>query len=263
MIFSAPVVGTGNLIKAGNNTLTLSSSSSTYTGSTIVNGGTLVFNATHRINSLTINSGAQASISAGENKLLKVSSLTIAGGTLDMTDEAAIIVSGSSSSTVRGWLSAGYSGGTWVGAGITSSSARALALTPGASKTAIGYAAASEYGQSTFHGEVLLGSEQLLQYTLAGDANLDSKVNALDFNSLATNFGIGNGKTWTQGDFNYDGVVNTSDFVALSANFNAVLAARAMENPLNAVAPEPASVCVIAGLMTGMRFARRRRWLRH
>src|SRR2546430_6698224 len=58
-------------------------------------------------------------------------------------------------------------------------------------------------------------------YTYAGDSNLDGKVNALDFNSVATNF---SGATqWTSGDFNYDGAVNGLDFNALASNFNSTL----------------------------------------
>ena len=45
-----------------------------------------------------------------------------------------------------------------------------------------------------------------IEFAILGDANLDGKVNALDFNALATNFGKTPGSdVWTQGDFNYDG----------------------------------------------------------
>ena len=70
------------------------------------------------------------------------------------------------------------------------------------------------------HGE----GTTLVRYTLAGDANLDGKVNALDFDALASNFG-GAGSFWTQGDFNYDGAVTSMDFVALAMNFNSTLPA--------------------------------------
>jgi hypothetical protein len=59
-------------------------------------------------------------------------------------------------------------------------------------------------------------------YTYFGDANLDGKVNALDFNAVATNFGKTPGSdVWAQGDFNYDGNVNTLDFTALAGSFGA------------------------------------------
>jgi hypothetical protein len=52
-----------------------------------------------------------------------------------------------------------------------------------------------------------------------GDATSDDRTNALDFSTLATNFGkVGRG--FRDGDFNFDGVVNTVDFNTLAAKFN-------------------------------------------
>ena len=46
------------------------------------------------------------------------------------------------------------------------------------------------------------------QYTfLMGDATRDRIVNTLDFNVLASHFGM-TGQSWNTGDFNYDHVVN-------------------------------------------------------
>jgi hypothetical protein len=95
----------------------------------------------------------------------------------------------------------------------------------------------------------------LVRYTYAGDANLDGIVNALDFNAVATNFGISSSGLWSQGDFNYDGAVNTADFMAMAQNFGEVLASPAP----GTVVPEPgmwACILGIAGLY------RRRRYLR-
>src|SRR5205085_9897390 len=65
----------------------------------------------------------------------------------------------------------------------------------------------------------LSGDGSLDFYFLAGDANGDRVVNALDFNALATNFGRSSA-TCSQGDFTFNGIVNTLDFNALAANFN-------------------------------------------
>ena len=59
---------------------------------------------------------------------------------------------------------------------------------------------------------------------LLADANQDRSVNALDFNTLASNFG-GAGKTYSQGDLNSDGTVDTSDFVLFAGEFGKTLAA--------------------------------------
>jgi subtilase family serine protease len=73
-----------------------------------------------------------------------------------------------------------------------------------------------------------------------GDVNGDRKVNALDFNVLATNFGQV-GKSYAQGDLNYDGTVNSADFAILAAKFGSSLAADVPEDSQPADAPAPAT----------------------
>jgi len=98
-----------------------------------------------------------------------------------------------------------------------------------------------------FSGQQLDGDALLLRYTYSGDANLDGTVNALDFNSLATNFGL-SGKYWTDGDFNYDGTVNASDFIFLSENFNLTLATPS--SMLATLVPEPGVALSVIGVIT-------------
>jgi hypothetical protein len=62
---------------------------------------------------------------------------------------------------------------------------------------------------------------------LDGDANHDNTINALDFNVLASNYGLA-GRSYSQGDFNCDGSVNSSDFTVLATRFNFALAAPAL-----------------------------------
>ena len=68
-------------------------------------------------------------------------------------------------------------------------------------------------------GTGLADDYTLAFWTYQADANHDRSVNALDFNALATNFGMSN-KGFANGDFNYDGVVNTTDFALLTARFD-------------------------------------------
>jgi hypothetical protein len=58
---------------------------------------------------------------------------------------------------------------------------------------------------------------QTILNTKYGDANLDHRVNALDFNAFAGHFGQTGG--WAQGDFNGDGVINSLDFNSIAGNF--------------------------------------------
>jgi hypothetical protein len=81
-------------------------------------------------------------------------------------------------------------------------------------------------------GNALAQDATLDFFVLSGDANHDATVNALDFNALATHYGLAG--TFGQGDFNYDGTINTLDFNLLAMRFNSTvppLAAPALSTP--------------------------------
>jgi hypothetical protein len=115
---------------------------------------------------------------------------------------------------------------------------------------------------SSFAGHTLDGSALLVHYTLAGDANLDGTVNAIDFNAMASNFG-GSGKLWISGDYNYDGVVNTLDFNLLSGNYNNTLPGASLSlltaPPLGALIPEPSVSLLSLAIVSRVNLVRRRR----
>jgi glucose/arabinose dehydrogenase len=67
-------------------------------------------------------------------------------------------------------------------------------------------------------GNVLDGDHVFDFFFLRGDANHDARVDLLDFNRVAGNFGA-SPRDFTQGDFNYDGIVNLLDFDLLAARF--------------------------------------------
>ena len=93
------------------------------------------------------------------------------------------------------------------------------------------------------------GSAVVVKYTYYGDANLDGKVNAQDFDALAAHYGATGTGVWAQGDFNYDGVVNTVDFNMLSMNYNATaLSGAGLPAPsLGTLVPEPTSMVLALG----------------
>jgi hypothetical protein len=235
-----------SITMSGLRTLTLTGSN-TYTGGTNVSSGTLVSNTNFSNGPLAITGGkAVVAVKTANNDpsgTTTVSSFALsAGATLDLTNNSMVINAASQLIPIRTALNTGYANGLWNGTGIVSSSAQATAGGP--IRTAIGY-------NDT-------GSSLLLKYTVGGDANLDGRTNAMDFNAVATNFGSVNGDRWTRGDFNYDGLVNTGDFTLLAQNFNAVLPASApvLSASLGTLVPEPASLGALSALAL---LARRRR----
>jgi hypothetical protein len=219
---------------------------------------------TYRIPTLNVQGGtAKVIAGGGNNGVSNVQNLNIAGTTdawsakLDLNDSAIVIdypVGSTTIATVQNQIKNGFHGGDWTGNGITSSAAAAAASSP--HKTALGYADLTSPG--TFLGQTVDGSAVGVRYTYAGDANLDGKVDTLDFNALAANFG-GSGKVWTQADFNYDGTVDTLDFNNLAANFGQQLAdAGGGAGGAGALVPEPTSIALL-GLGAAALMTRRRR----
>jgi hypothetical protein len=201
----------------------------------------VTFPATQRIGQLNINSGGVATLASGGAKVLTITGLVVAGsGRLDLTDNDLILdysTLASPISGIRSLLASGFHGGAWDGNGINSSSA---ALTPG---TALGFAEATDLFSAlpaNFDGQSIDNSTLVVRYTRNGDANLDRKVNALDFNALASNFG-GTSRRWTQGDFNFDTVVSALDFSALAVNFNSSLPSTAAAASTRSDPPPPSA----------------------
>ena len=127
------------------------------------------------------------------------------GGTLDLSNNLFRISYGTApdpDAAVRTAIINGYQGGTWKGAGITSSLAAA-----NPARFAVGYA------------DFTTSKTELIKFTYAGDATLDGRVNVSDLGILATHFGQRSGANWSEGDFNYDGKVDVTDLGILATNF--------------------------------------------
>jgi autotransporter-associated beta strand protein len=211
---SAKLGGAGALTKTTAGTVTLSAAN-TYAGGTNVNGGTLVLahaDATAG-GSINVADGAVAQAQAGLSKAVTVSTLnTNASGKFDVTDNS-MVVKGMADSAVRTQLAAGYNGGAWNGAtGIVSTSIT--------SATSLGYATQAQTGATDFKGVTgLTGTDVLVKYTYAGDANLDGKVDIGDLGLLAGAWQQLSGKVWFDGDFTYDGAVDIGDLGLLAGNW--------------------------------------------
>jgi hypothetical protein len=183
-------------------------------GTIVIGGGSLALMTVGGLtqNALTINPNAVLELKGGADNTLN--HLTITGiGEFDLNNYHLFIDYAAGSdpiSTIAAYIRSGYSGGSWSGPGIISSSA--VNPTNG-HRYGIGFADGADKIVSG-----LTSGQIELKYTLLGDANLDGVVNGSDFSILAANFGLGH-TNWDQGNFLFSSSVNGSDFSALAANF--------------------------------------------
>jgi autotransporter-associated beta strand protein len=196
------------------------------------------------LNSVTITGGGslvlQAAASTPQRTVLSVASLTLTGSKLDLANND-LIITGTSATTIAGYIGSAFNSGSWTGNGLTSLIAQADSTS--LHKTAVAYATASSIGVTAFDGQNVAGSNVLVRFTYSGDANLDGAVNALDFNALASHFSSGAAIPWSSGDFNFDGFVNSLDFTSLAANFNLTLPAAS--SSLGGLVPEPSLAAML------------------
>jgi hypothetical protein len=149
-------------------------------------------------------------------------------GTFDLADTALLInyTDASPVQEIRAHLRSGFAGGSWTGAGLTSSTA---AADP---RLALGYAEASELlgaAGGEWEGQSADATTLLIRLVVSGDANLDGAVGFADLVRLAQNYNTTTGDSiWTRGDFTYDGIVNFADLVKLAQNYGTALPASAV-----------------------------------
>jgi autotransporter-associated beta strand protein len=229
----------------------------------IINNGTMIAANESEVdlgssNGAFVNNGT---ISVGHLGLGYIQGAFTNSGTIDNGGEIVIDYPNppatSPLSVVRQQLQTGFANGAWNGPGINSSAA---ALSH---KTAIAYLdTAAHPGAVSIFGFTLDPTSVLLEYTLAGDANIDGRVNSLDFNEIAANFNT-SGHEWLEGDFNYDGKVNALDFNAVAANYGGFMLfipsspLAASPAALGSLVPEPSTPIAFLGLAA--LHARRRR----
>jgi autotransporter-associated beta strand protein len=248
--------GTVAIGKDGGGIQTLSGAD-TFSGGTSVYYGDLVIANPSALGSgsLEIFGNGSVQLQSGLSQAVKLPQLMLNGssnswsGELDITNDKLIVepAAGTKSSRLTD-LQNQVSYGRTHAAGIVSSTS--------GSNMGIAVLDNSQLHLPTFGGQQVDDNSILLAPELLGDANLDGKVNALDFNALATHFGQ-TGQLWTAGDFNDDGVVSTADFTALANDFNATLNA-AQATGLGALVPEPASLAAATlGLLALWRRGRR------
>lgn len=67
------------------------------------------------------------------------------------------------------------------------------------------------------------GGKTDVQFTLAGDTNLDGTVDVTDLGNLASSYGTASGMLWINGDSDYNGTTNVTDLGSMASNYGATL----------------------------------------
>jgi autotransporter-associated beta strand protein len=252
---NVPLAGTQGLTKAGPGSLVLGAAN-TYTGTTLVIGGTLVIEHPQAVHgSLTFAGGTTGKLSPALGNAVVLSSLSVAGSAqLDLADNDLVIdYTGAPAALENGIREHLLSGR------IHSSSAGPFVR--------IGYADNVLLEKTTFGGVSVDDSSLLLMFTYAGDTDLDGDVDVNDLGRLASSWQ--STAVWTGGDFDYNGAVNVNDLGLLASNWQAGVArpvGPSLEQALASVGlpaasvPEPmtAGALLVAGLLTWRAGERRR-----
>ena len=189
-------------------------------------GGIVIRN----LSTVSLGSGSKLIVptaaSHSDRTLLVVQSATLgSSAAIDLGGNDADFT-GTSLSTVYGWVKSGYNAGAsyWAGSGLDSSAAAGVTT----HLTALGViqnnqSGAAIYGsgagQMLFDGIAPGAGDTLVKYTYYGDANLDGKVDASDYSRIDNGY-LNHLTSWYNGDFNYDGVVNGSDYTLIDNAFN-------------------------------------------
>ena len=153
---------------------------------------------------LNIGAGGRATVASDGDRVLTMNELFVsAGGTLDITDNAAVIDhagGGGTIADVQARVTSGYNGGAWNGTGISRVNRRR------ANGHRRGLRRVSEMFTSfpaTFAGQSVDATAVLLRHTFYGDANLDRAVEPAGLQPPGRQLRAGE-RRWSQGDFNFD-----------------------------------------------------------
>ncbi|HEV8605306.1 MAG TPA: lamin tail domain-containing protein [Tepidisphaeraceae bacterium] len=219
-------------VNGGVNYLDLPPSSSNLSAN--INGAaTINLSGAPRLASLSINDTARVNLLAGGANSLKLGSSTSATplqisstATLDLADNDLLIQTSipardTAFAAYLNMVISGRNGGAWDGKGIISSTAASnplhnttLAIMP--NDTGAGPIV------TTFAGQTVDTTFNLIKYTYTGDMDLDGDIDADDYARLDAAYAgaTGIGGPYRNGDINYSGSINSDDYFQIDRAFS-------------------------------------------
>jgi adhesin HecA-like repeat protein len=225
---------------------------------------------------VTVNTGATFTTGTGGTTLNPTATLNLPGGTfvangtvnirsggtlnvsgdgmLNLTDENLIAQNGdvgewngSNYTGLTGLICSGRNGGApgalWQGGGLVTTMSDAAASSI---LTTLGIATAAQANKTSFAGITVSGTDVLVMYTYAGDANLSGAIDGDDFARIDDGYSQSLAG-YFNGDFDYSGKVDADDYWLISRSFARQAAAfsGSLPSSLQAV-PEPACLFALA-----------------
>jgi hypothetical protein len=232
--------GPGSTLTVEGGTVELNTDAGGFALTVNVNGSAAHFGSTQHLAALNVNTGTSR-VAAGGTNVLTVKGLSIdtADSSLDLTDNTLVVDYAGGPSpfdAIQGYLAAGCNGGSWDGPGIRSS------------------AAATHPRAAAALGVLDDGEKVIVDYTWAGDADLDGVVDSNDYDRIDTNWarwtaeGIvpDGGFRWAVGDFTYDNMIDSNDYDLIDRAW----ALSEEGTPLGSGVPVPTPEPATLGLMT-------------
>jgi hypothetical protein len=161
--------------------------------------------------------------SAGASRNVRATSIsidTVDASFVDLSDNTMHVTGGTSYAQVASYIASARSGGSWNGAGLTSSTAAAATPKNKTLGALTGAQFLSIYGTgATFAGDAVGAADVLVKFTYNGDTDFNGTIDFDDYSR--TDNGFNNGGTgWFQGDFDYNGRVDFDDYSLIDMAFN-------------------------------------------
>ena len=223
---------------AGANTLAVAAGTHTFRADTTDpdnlavearNYGVVNFAASQRLRSLSLTGAARATLAAGGNRALRVTSLSVADwAALDLTNNDLILQPTTATrqaalQSAAALVAQGRNGGNWAGYGVRSSAAAAnvhtgLSVVPNWPLPS--YKRFTQYAGTPVNDDTIL-----VKYTWNGDLDLSGSVTADDYFIIDSNR-LSGGHEYHEGDLDFDGVIDDDDYALIDGayvNQNAIL----------------------------------------